>query len=45
MDIDDEEIPDLVEVSNDDDLVRTITSEVDELQVARVPITIITGSY
>ncbi|KAF2153286.1 cobW-domain-containing protein [Myriangium duriaei CBS 260.36] len=43
MDIDDEEVPDLVGVDSKDGEVQHITDEVDDLKVARVPISIITG--
>ncbi|GAM84321.1 hypothetical protein ANO11243_023150 [Dothideomycetidae sp. 11243] len=46
MDSDEEDIPDLVEApagGDDNGLIRTITAETDSLQVAKVPITIITG--
>ncbi|KAF4553017.1 CobW/HypB/UreG domain-containing protein 2 [Elsinoe fawcettii] len=43
MDIDDDDVPDLVEVQGNDRAVDTIAADVDDLQIAKVPITIITG--
>ncbi|PSK34111.1 COBW domain-containing protein 1 [Elsinoe australis] len=43
MDSEDEDIPDLVAAGDGENGVDTITAEVDDLQVAKVPISIITG--
>lgn len=43
MDSEDEDIPDLVAAGDGEIGVDTITAEVDDLQVAKVPISIITG--
>lgn len=43
MEFDDDDPPDLVEVEGADGPFKTIEAEVNDLQVAKVPITIITG--
>lgn len=41
--MDDEDVPELVSVTQDDPAIQRVTAEVEDLQVTKVPITIITG--
>lgn len=43
MDLDDEEPPELIQADGDGGPLEAITSEVDDLQISKVPITIISG--